>query len=94
MWRLHSAGEILTRLRTITSPLITDANFLRYPGHRELFLSVRVDSPALLHAKPAGGVALRFRTAEHWKCGSDPRRSELGPMCRAQKIVLLQVHLR
>jgi adenylate cyclase len=39
MGRPHSAREIVARLLTITSPLITDANCLRHPRHRELFLS-------------------------------------------------------
>jgi len=39
MGRLHSAREIVARLQTITSPLITGASCLRHPRHRELFFS-------------------------------------------------------
>ena len=39
MGRRQSAREIVARLGTITSPVISDANCLRHPRHRELFLS-------------------------------------------------------
>jgi adenylate cyclase len=39
MGRLDEAREIITRLRAITSVMIPDANFLRNPEHRELWLS-------------------------------------------------------
>jgi TolB-like protein len=39
MGRPHSAREIVARLRTISSPLITGANCLHHPGHRDLFFS-------------------------------------------------------
>jgi adenylate cyclase len=39
MGRLDDAREIVARLRTITSVVISDASYLRNPEHRELFLS-------------------------------------------------------
>lgn len=39
MGRLDDAREIVTRLRAVTSVVITDASFLRNPEQRELFLS-------------------------------------------------------
>jgi Flp pilus assembly protein TadD len=39
MGRLDDAGEIVARLRTLTSVVIPDASYLRNPEHRELFLS-------------------------------------------------------
>ena len=39
MGRLDDAGEVVERLRAITSAVIPDASYLRNPEHRELFLS-------------------------------------------------------
>ena len=39
MGRLNDAREVVARLRTITSVVIPDANYLRKAEHRELFLS-------------------------------------------------------
>jgi len=39
MGRLDEAREVVNRLRTITPVIVPDANFLRNPEHRELFLS-------------------------------------------------------
>jgi hypothetical protein len=37
--RLDDAGEVVTRLRAITSLVIPDASFFRNAEHRELYLS-------------------------------------------------------
>jgi tetratricopeptide (TPR) repeat protein len=37
--RLEEAREVVARLRTVTSVVITNAGFLRNPAHRELLLS-------------------------------------------------------
>jgi tetratricopeptide (TPR) repeat protein len=39
MGRLDEAREVVERLRAITPVVVPDANFLRNPEHRELFLS-------------------------------------------------------
>ena len=37
--RLDDAREIVMRLRAITPAVMSDASYLRNPGHRELYLS-------------------------------------------------------
>ena len=63
--RPHSAREIVARLQTIASPLITDANCLRHPGHRELFLVPT--NYQLAWGKGLMSFKLSLATANQWK---------------------------
>src|SRR5205823_14719782 len=54
MGHLDKARETITRLRTVTSVVLPDANYVRNPEHRELFLSgLRLATGETELARPA-----------------------------------------